>query len=140
LKRAAESFGVEIKLESPVDHVITENGRATGVALADGGEYHAPVVVSALDPRRTFLELLDPRELPTDLVDAIRRFRFQGTSAKVNFALDSIPRYPALGDRTDQYRGFTKLGPSMESLEHPFADAKSGWYPKRPYLDTAIQS
>src|SRR4029079_11664127 len=57
LKRAAESFGVEIKLESPVDHVITENGRATGVALADGTEFHAPVVVSALDPRRTFLEL-----------------------------------------------------------------------------------
>ena len=46
-------------------HVITENGRATGVALADGGEYHAPIVVSALDPRRTFLELVDPRELPT---------------------------------------------------------------------------
>src|SRR5919198_222606 len=97
LARAAQAFGVEIKLESPVDHVITENGRATGVALADGGEYHAPVIVSATDPRRTFLELVDPRELPTDLVDQIRRFRFQGTSAKVNFALDGAPRYPALG-------------------------------------------
>ncbi|HET9346772.1 MAG TPA: NAD(P)/FAD-dependent oxidoreductase, partial [Candidatus Limnocylindrales bacterium] len=57
LARAAQSFGVEIKLESPVDHVITKRGRATGVALADGAEYFAPVVVSALDPRRTFLEL-----------------------------------------------------------------------------------
>jgi phytoene dehydrogenase-like protein len=140
LARAAEAFGVEIKLESAVDHVITDNGRATGVALADGSEYHAPVVVSALDPRRTFMELVDPRELPTDLVDAIRRFRFQGTSAKVNFALDGIPRYPALGDRTDQYRGFTNIGPSMEYLERAFDDAKYGWYSKRPYLDCAIQS
>jgi phytoene dehydrogenase-like protein len=140
LARAATSFGVEIKLESPVERVITENGRATGVALADGGEYHAPVVVSALDPRRTFTELVDPRELPTDLVDTIRRFRFQGTSAKVNFALDGVPRYPALGDRTDQYRGFTNIGPSMEYLEHAFDDAKYGWYSKRPYLDCAIQS
>jgi phytoene dehydrogenase-like protein len=140
LARAAQSFGVEIRLESPVDRVITEGGRATGVALADGGEYHAPVVVSALDPRRTFLELVDPRELPTDLVDAIRRFRFQGTSAKVNFALDGVPRYPALGDRTDQYRGFTNIGPSMEYLERAFDDGKYGWYSKRPYLDTAIQS
>jgi phytoene dehydrogenase-like protein len=120
--------------------VITENGRATGVALADGGAYHAPIVVSALDPRRTFMELVDPRELPTDLVDAIRRFRFQGTSAKVNFALDGIPRYPALGDRTDQYRGFTNIGPTMEYLERAFDDAKYGWYSKRPYLDCAIQS
>jgi phytoene dehydrogenase-like protein len=140
LARAATALGVEIKLESPVDHVITQDGRATGVALRDGGEYHAPIVVSALDPRRTFLELVDPRELPTDLVEEIRRFRFQGTSAKVNFALDDIPRYPALGDRTDQYRGFTNIGPSMEYLERAFDDAKYGWYSKRPYLDCAIQS
>ena len=91
-------------------------------------------------PRRTFTELVDPRELPTDLNDAIRRFRFQGTSAKVNFALDGYPRYPALGDRTDQYRGFTNIGPSMEYLERAFDDAKYGWYSKRPYIDTAIQS
>ena len=140
LARAAESFGVEIRLESPVEHVITANGRATGVALADGTEFHAPIVVSALDPRRTFLELVEPRELPTDLVDTIERFRFQGTSAKVNFALDGVPRYPALGDRTDQYRGFTNIGPSMEYLERAYDDAKYGWYSKKPYLDCAIQS
>ncbi|HEY0443778.1 MAG TPA: NAD(P)/FAD-dependent oxidoreductase [Candidatus Limnocylindrales bacterium] len=140
LARAARSFGVEIRLESPVERVITSNGRATGVALADGSEYTAPIVVSALDPRRTFLELVDPRELPTDLVEAIHRFRFQGTSAKVNFALDGLPRYPALGDRTDQYRGFTNIGPSMEYLERAFDDAKYGSFSKRPYLDCAVQS
>jgi phytoene dehydrogenase-like protein len=140
LARAAQAFGAEILLESPVANVITKNGRATGVALADGSEYHADVVVSAVDPRRTFLELVDPLELPTDLVDSIRRFRFQGTSSKVNFALDGLPKYPALGDRGDQYRGFTNIGPSMEYIEHAFDDAKYGWYSKRPYLDCAIQS
>jgi phytoene dehydrogenase-like protein len=140
LAKAAQAFGAEIALESPVERVITTNGRATGVALTDGTEFQAPIVVSALDPRRTFLELVDPLELPTDLVDAIRRFRFQGTSAKVNFALDGAPRFPALGDRTDQYRGFTNIGPSMEYLERAFDDAKYGWYSKRPYIDTAIQS
>jgi phytoene dehydrogenase-like protein len=140
LARAAESFGVEIRLESPVEQVITSGGRATGVALADGREFHAPIVVSALDPRRTFLELVNPRELPADLVETITRFRFQGTSAKVNFALDDLPRYPALGDRTDMYRGFTNIGPSMEYLERAFDDAKYGAFSKRPYLDCAIQS
>jgi phytoene dehydrogenase-like protein len=140
LARAAQALGAEIALESPVERVITQNGRATGVALVDGTEFYAPVVVSALDPRRTFLELVDPRELPTDLVEAIERFRFQGTSAKVNFALDGAPRFPALGDRIDQYRGFTNIGPSMEYLERAYDDAKYGWYSKRPYLDCAIQS
>ena len=140
LARAAEAFGAEIRLEAPVERVITKNGRAIGVALEDGTEYQADVVVSATDPRRTFTELVDPRELPADLVETISRFRFQGTSSKVNFALDALPKYPALGDRGDQYRGFTNVGPSMEYLERAFDDAKYGWYSQRPYLDCAIQS
>ena len=64
LQRAAESFGATVRLEAPVDHVITKDGRATGVVLTDGTEFSAPIVVSALDPRRTFTELVDPRELP----------------------------------------------------------------------------
>src|SRR5918994_3397438 len=140
LARAAQAYGAEIRLEAPVASVRTRDGRVRGVVLEDGSEFDAPVVVSALDPRRTFTQLVDPRELPTDLVDTIRRFRFQGTSAKVNFALDGVPRYPALGDRTDQYRGFTNIGPTMEYLERAFDDAKYGWYSQRPYLDCAIQS
>lgn len=140
LRRAAEAFGAEIRLEAPVESVVTSNGRATGVGLEDGTELAAEVVVSSLDPRRTFLELVDPRELPADLVDDITRFRFQGTSAKVNFALDGAPRFPALGDRVDQYRGFTNIGPSMDYLERAFDDAKYGWYSTRPYLDCAVQS
>jgi len=140
LARAARSFGAEIVLESPVAEVITKGGRAVGVALTDGTVYHAKTVVSALDPRRTFLELVDPRELPSDLVETIRHFRFQGTSSKVNFALDGLPKYPALGDRGDMFRGFTNIGPSMDYLERAFDDAKYGWYSQRPYMDCAIQS
>jgi phytoene dehydrogenase-like protein len=140
LSRAATSFGAEVRLEAPVVAVRTDGGRVRGVALEDGTEYDAPIVVSALDPRRTFLELVDPRELPSDLVDAIGRFRFQGTSAKVNFALDGLPVYPALAGREDHYRGFTNIGPSMEYLERAFDEGKYGWYSSRPYLDCALQS
>jgi phytoene dehydrogenase-like protein len=140
LARAAQSFGAEIRLESPVEAVITKHGRATGVALKDGTEFYADVIVSALDPRRTFLELVEPRELPDDLVENIRRFRFQGTSSKVNFALDDIPTFPTLGKKPDHFRGFTNIGPSMDYLERAFDDAKYGWYSQRPYIDMAIQS
>jgi phytoene dehydrogenase-like protein len=111
-----------------------------GVALEDSTELTATTVVSALDPRRTFTQLVEPRELPSDLVENIDRLRFQGTSAKVNFALDGAPRYPALGDRTDQYFGFVNIGPTMEYLERAFDDAKYGWYSEHPYIDCAIQS
>jgi phytoene dehydrogenase-like protein len=140
LARAAEAFGAEIRLEAPVERVLTRDGEATGVALADGTEIAADVVVSALDPRRTFLELVDPRELPDDLVEDIRRMKFQGVSSKVNFALDGLPTYPTLGDRGDMFRGFTNIGPSMDYLERAFDDGKYGWYSQHPYIDCAVQS
>ena len=58
----------------------------------------------------------------------------------MNFALDGLPKYPALGDRGDQFRGFTNIGPSMDYLERAFDDAKYGWYSQHPYIDMAIQS
>ena len=141
LARAAESFGAEIRLEAPVVRVLTRDGEATGVALEDGTEIGADIVVSALDPRRTFLELVDPRELPDDLVSDIGRMKFQGTSSKVNFALSGLPEYPALAGRNgEMFRGFLNIGPSMDYLERAFDDAKYGWYSQQPYIDAAIQS
>ena len=140
LSRAAESYGATVRLEAPVDHVITRDGQVTGVVLTDGTEFHAPIVISPLDPRRTFTELVDPRELPSDLVESIDRYRFQGTSAKVNFALDDLPVYPALKGRIDHFGGFVNIGPSIEYLERAYDDAKYGWYSSTPYIDGAIQS
>jgi phytoene dehydrogenase-like protein len=140
LARAAQAFGAEVRTDAGVERVLTRDGRATGVALRDGNELHADVVVSALDPRRTFLELVDPRELPDDLVEDVRRMKFRGVASKVNFALDGLPRYPALGDRGDIHRGFTNIGPSIDYLERAFDQAKYGWYSEHPYIDCAIQS
>ncbi len=141
LARAAVGFGAEISTGTDVSHVITNNGKATGVALVDGIEIKADTIVSSLDPRRTFLQLVEPRELPTDLVDSIRRMRFQGTSSKVNFALDGLPNFPALADRgEDPFRGFINMGPTIDYLERAFDDAKYGWFSQNPYLDACVQS
>ena len=138
--RAAQAFGCEIRLDAGVAQVITKNGEAIGVALQNGDELYADNIVSALDPRRTFLQLVEPRELPTDLVETIENFKFQGVSAKVNFALDGLPEYPSLPGRTDIFKGFLNIGPTMDYIERDFDDAKYGWYSKRPYIDCCIQS
>ena len=138
--RAAQAFGCEIRLDAAVSQVITKNGEAIGVALQNGDELYADTIVSALDPRHTFLQLVEPRELPTDLVETIENFKYQGVSAKVNFALDGLPEYPTLPGRTDIFRGFMNIGPTMDYIERAFDDAKYGWFSKRPYIDCCIQS
>ncbi len=140
LARAAEAHGAEIRLGSRVSGVLTREGRTVGVVLDDGTEIAAPVVVSALDPRRTFLDLVDPRELPADLVDNVERMKFRGVSGKVNFALDGLPVFPALPDSTAHYGGFLNIGPTIEYVERAFDSAKYGWYSERPFIDAAIQS
>ena len=140
LARAAQAYGADIRLNSRVAKLLTRDGEAVGVVLDDGTELRASTIVSSLDPRRTFLQIADARELPTDLVDAIERYRFQGITSKVNFALDGIPHYPALGDRTDQYLGFINVAPSVEYMERAYDTAKYGWYSEHPYIDASIQS
>ncbi len=140
LARAAEGFGAEILLDSPVEAVTTSNGRATGIALENGTELRAGVVVSSLDPHQTFLRLVDQRQLPADLVENLRRYRYQGVSAKVNFALDGLPQFPGLPADGHHFRGFTNIGPTIDYVERAFDDAKYGWYSSRPYIDSAIQS
>lgn len=140
LARAAEAHGATIRLESPVTDVLVEDQRAVGVALADGTEFRAPVVVSALDARRTFTELVDPAQLPDDLVDAVRRTRYRGVSAKVNFALDGLPVFPGLPDTVDHFGGFLNIGPTIEYVERAYDAAKYGWYSERPFIDGALQS
>jgi phytoene dehydrogenase-like protein len=109
LARAFESMGGTIRTDAGVDCVLygNDNGKegndkkVTGVRLKDSTEISAPIVVSALDPRRTFMQLVNPDDLPADLVQAITDFKFQGTASKVNFALSDIPNFPGLDGRRD---------------------------------------
>ena len=140
LARAVESFGGTIQTDAAVSHVINQNGKAVGVALENGDELYADIVVSALDPRRTFMQLVDPAELPDDLVEAITNYKFQGTAAKVNFALTDVPPFPGLEGREEIFMGFTNVGPSIDYLEEAFADAKAGRFSRRPFLDCCVQS
>jgi phytoene dehydrogenase-like protein len=140
LARAVESLGGTIRTKAGVNDVVYENGKVIGVRLADSTHIEAPIVVSALDPRRTFMQLVDPDDLPADLVQAIRDFKFQGTASKVNFALSDLPRFPGLNGRSRAFTGFTNIGPSFDYLEEAFADCLAGRYSRRPFLDCCVQS
>jgi phytoene dehydrogenase-like protein len=137
---AARAAGAEIRTGAPVAHVLVANGRATGVALASGEELRAGTVISNADPRRTFLELVGEKHLPTEFVDGIRRFRFRGASAKVNLALGQLPDFTCLPGRGAHHRGAISISPSVDYLERAYDEAKYGEFSPRPYMDIVIPS
>ncbi len=137
---AARALGATIRTEAPVAKVLVKAGRAIGVVLDSGEEILAPLVVSGLDPRRTFLELVDPTQLPDDLVTAVRRFKFRGSSGKVNLALSELPNFTSLPGVGPLHRGAVSISPSMDYLERAYDDAKYGEFSRRPYMDIVFPS
>jgi len=137
---AAQRHGAEIRTEAPVARVITRRGRATGVVLESGDEIAADVVVSGVDPKLTFLRLVDPNDLPANFLQAIHRFRIRGSSGKVNLALDRLPDFTCLPGVGPHLRGAISISPSVEYLERAYDDAKYGEFSRRPYMDIVIPS
>jgi phytoene dehydrogenase-like protein len=137
---AAREFGAEIRTEAAVARILTKNGRATGVALDNGDELLAKVVVSSVDPNLTFLKFMDERELPDDFVDNVKRYKYRGSSGKVNLALDALPNFTCMPGPGPHLRGAISISPSIDYMERAYDDAKYGDFSRQPYIDMVIPS
>ncbi len=137
---AARGFGAEIRCDAGVARVLVQEGRASGVVLENGDELAARVVVSSLDPRRTFIQLLDPAHLPDEFVADIRRFKFRGSSGKVNLALSGLPSFTCMPGVGRHHRGAISISPSLDYVERAYDDAKYGEFSRRPYMDIVFPS
>ena len=114
---------------------MTRGGRVTGVALDNGDEYHAAVVLSGLDPKRTFLKLLSEQPVDSTLRHRARHFKIRGSSGKINIALDGLPSFPALGPKHPLLAGDMHFLDSLERFERAYDDWKRGRWSQDPYLD-----
>ncbi|MFZ8984051.1 MAG: phytoene desaturase family protein [Steroidobacteraceae bacterium] len=137
---SARALGVEIKTSAPVSKVMVKGGRATGVALENGDEFHASVVMSAADPKRTFLQFVERQQLPGDLVTAVESFRVRGSSGKVNIALSELPDFTCLPGEGPIHRGAISISPSIDYIERAYDQAKYGQVSSEPYIDMVIPS
>ena len=140
LANAAQHHGAEIRTQAPVAQVIVKNERAAGVVLESGEEIEADAVTSAVDPKRTFLKLVDPIHLDPEFVLQVKRIRMRGSSGKVNLALDALPDFACLPGDGPHLRGAMSISPSIDYLERAYDDAKYGSFSRRPYLDIVIPS
>jgi phytoene dehydrogenase-like protein len=135
---AARQAGAEIRTGTAVSKIIVNDGRATGIVLANGDEITADLILSSVDPRLTFLTLVGEGQLPEDFVSEVCRYRLRGSSGKVNFALDSLPDFRALPGPGRHLRGAISISPSVDYMERAYDEAKYGHFSTRPYIDIVI--
>jgi len=135
---AAREAGAEIRTEAGIAQIIVKAGRARGVVLANGDEIQADIVSSSVDPRLTFIQFIENGNLPNDFLDEVRRYKFRGSSGKVNLALDRLPSFTCMPGPGAHLRGAISISPSVEYMEKAYDDAKYGQYSRRPYIDMVI--
>jgi phytoene dehydrogenase-like protein len=135
---SARELGVEIKTQVGVAQILVRDNKAVGVATTSGDEYYAEVISSSVDPNLTFLQFIEPRHLSPDFRDEVKRYKYRGSSGKVNLALDALPEFTCLPGEGHHLRGAISISPSVDYMERAYDEAKYGDYSKRPYIDMVI--
>ena len=137
---AAREAGVEIRTETRVSKIIVKDGTAVGVVLENGDYLTCQAVSSSVDPNLTFMHMVGTEHLPGEFVSDVKRYKFRGSSGKVNLALDALPNFTCLPGPGAHLRGAVSISPSIEYMERAYDEAKYGRYSRRPYIDVVIPS
>jgi phytoene dehydrogenase-like protein len=140
-RRAAESFGAEIRTDAKVARILVRDGRAVGVVLANGEELRAPTIVTTVHPKIAFLDLIDRGELPADFVADIEHWRTRSGVVKINLAMSELPDFIANPGKNlqDHHTGSVELCFSPEYAEEAFQDAHMKRVAAdRPFVDGVI--
>jgi len=137
---AAREAGVEIRVDAPVAQILLKDRAAAGVVLENGDVLTASVVSSSLDPRQTFTKMVGEAHLPDEFVEDVNRYKYCGSSGKVNLALDGLPNFKCLSGIGTHLRGAISISPSVDYMERAYDDAKYGRFSRHPYIDMVIPS
>jgi phytoene dehydrogenase-like protein len=140
LATVARTAGATVRTDAHVARILIKNGRTTGIALDNGDEIAARVVVAAIDPKQALLDLVPPVELPPTFRDRIANVRARGVTAKINFALLKAPVFHAFEHDPVPLRGRLVLAPDVDYLERAFDHTKYGEMSEEPWLEVSVPS
>ena len=140
LASSLQSQGGEIRTEAPVHQIVVKDGKASGVVLGNGDELSADIVVSNLDAKRTFTQIMDKNDLPDGIYDRAKNFKIRGSSGKVNIALSGLPKFTHVPDNPYLNRGGQGFCGSLETMERAYDDWKRGKWSEDPFIESVIPS
>ena len=137
---ALQEQGGEIRTNAGVQKVRVRNGKAIGVVLENGDELSADIVVSNLDAKRTFTQVMDKEDLPEGIYEKAKNFKIRGSSGKVNIALSGMPKFTGVPDNRYINRGGVNFTGSLETMERAYDCWKRGRWSDDPFVEAVIPS
>ena len=138
LAAAIEAQRGEIRLGARAVRILVEDDAVSGVELSDGTVLHAPLVVSALNPRVTMLGMLGAAQLETEAATELRFAAPVGNTAKINLALETIPVFSGLAPELHGAR--LVVAPSLHELDETAAECRDGRFASEPVMEMLVPS
>ena len=142
MARSAQARGVHIRVQTAVREVIVEAGRAVGVVTEDGELIRAAAVVSNLNPKLLFQQLIDPAALTAPFRERISQWRCGSGTFRMNVALAELPDFSCLPGKAlaGHHTAGIILAPTLNYMEQAYFDARSFGWSKQPIIEMLIPS
>ena len=138
---SARASGVVIETESPVERIITEQGRACGVATTDGRTLRARFVAANVHPQTLLLKLLGGESLSDADRRRIEGYRSHSATFRMNVALSELPRFSSMAGRGDEhFMGAIEVSPSLQYIQAAYHDARQLGWSRRPVISMQVPS
>jgi phytoene dehydrogenase-like protein len=142
MARAASARGVQIRLGTPVREVLVEGDRAVGVVTAGGETLRAAAVISNLNPKLLYLDLIAPPALPAQFREHMSHYRCGSGTFRMNVALSELPDFTCLPGKSvaDHHTAGIIIAPTLAYMERAYFDARAHGWSRAPIIEVVIPS
>lgn len=142
LAESATDHGATIRTDVPVSRILVRDGTAIGIALDDGTEITAGIVVSGADPKRTLLGLVGTEHLPEECLKPVQALKTNTAYLKFHAALSRLPDFSRFrpGDYDPRHFASLKICDSIEYYSQAWQDAVAGRPARQPVMEVQIPS
>ncbi len=140
MARVCARTGVEISLESPVERVLVDGGKAVGVRLESGEELFAPRIIANVGPKLLYERMFADDDLPSNFRRRVKGFKAGSGTFRMNVALSELPRFTCLPEPGEHHQSGIVIAPSLDYMDRAFMDAKLLGWSKMPIVEMLIPS
>ena len=138
LGELAGKAGVEIQTNTAVQRILIENGVTVGVETQAGDSFFSSTIISNVDPKKTIMDLVGPRNVETRFTHRIHHVRNRGNASKIHLALDRLPKIAGLNE--NDFSARLLIAPNENYVESAFNHAKYGESSVNPILEITFPS
>ncbi|HXB19705.1 MAG TPA: NAD(P)/FAD-dependent oxidoreductase [Steroidobacteraceae bacterium] len=142
MAQSAGARGAVIRVNTPVRQVLVEGERAVGVVTESGETLRAAAVISNLNPKLLYLNMLEPGALPSGFRERIGHYRCGSGTFRMNVALAELPDFTCLPGRqsADHHTAGIILAPTLAYMERAYFDARALGWSRQPIIELVIPS